>query len=198
MSSQAALFKILFQNDTLFQLNESKPVVVQEKESPVAKSAPIAPQQPKPAPTTIKIAEKPEAPKLVSAPVAQEFPALKHRILILTEDQKQQEMQAAEAVFLDNILKAVKFSISEADVFNVSFLPPTDARGVISGRKINYFITFGVPLVKLNVDLLLIPYTPKLVDGIWFLLADPLAAIESDRDLKRKLWQALQKMFEKA
>jgi len=29
-------------------------------------------------------------------------------------------------------------------------------------------------------------------------LADSLAAIESDRDLKRKLWQALQKIFEKA
>ena len=56
--------------------------------------------------------------------------------------------------------------------------------------------TFGVPLIKLQLDMLLIPYTPKLVEGIWFLLTDPLVVIEADRDLKRKLWQALQKMFE--
>ena len=198
MSSQAALFQILFQNETLFQLNESEPVVVQEKDIPVAKSTPTAPVQPKPMPATVPVTEKPELPKVVSAPVVHELAALKHRILILTEEQKQQEMMAPEAIFLDNILKAVKFSINEADIFNISFLPPTDARSVISGRKTNYFITFGVPLVKLNVDLLLMPYTPKQVDGVWFLLADPLAAIEADRDLKRKLWQALQKMFEKA
>jgi hypothetical protein len=33
---------------------------------------------------------------------------------------------------------------------------------------------------------------------MWLLLADPLTAIEANRDLKRKLWQALQKMFENA
>jgi hypothetical protein len=196
MSSQAALFQILFQNETLFQLNESKPVVVQEKEAPVVKSVPTPAVQPKPIPTTVKITEKPEPPKVVaSTPTAQELPQLKHKILILTEGQ---EMREAESVFLDNILKAVKFSINEADIFNVSTLPPTDARSVLSGRKTNYFITFGVPLIKLNVDQLLIAYTPKLVDGVWLLLADPLAIIEADRDLKRKLWQALQKMFEKA
>lgn len=102
----------------------------------------------------------------------------------------------SEALFLDNILKAVGHSLETSDVLNFSFMPGQDAQTVLSGKKTNFFISFGVPLIKLNLDLLLVPYTPKSIEGIWFLLVDPLAVIEADRNLKKKLWQALQKMFE--
>ncbi|MNY50364.1 hypothetical protein D3C86_1858600 [compost metagenome] len=124
------------------------------------------------------------------------FPALKHKVLVLTDEPKQQEMLMSEALFLDNILKAVGHSLETSDVLNFSFMPGQDARTVLSGKKTNFFISFGVPLIKLNLDLLLVPYTPKNLEGIWFLLVDPLVVIEADRNLKKKLWQALQKMFE--
>jgi hypothetical protein len=197
MSSTAALFQILYQNETLFQLNENRTVIVQEKEHQTEKSALVPAAKPKTILPTIKITDRPET-VTVSIPATQEFPELKHKILILTEVPQQQEMREPEAIFLDNILKAVKFSIHDADIFNFSFLPPTDASSVFSKKKTHYFISFGVPLIKLNVDQLLVPYTPKQANGMWLLLADPLTAIEANRDLKRKLWQALQKMFENA
>lgn len=194
MNAQAALFQILFQNEMLFDLQENKRTTVEKSEVPAIKSASLPTTPPTPVPETkVKQADIPKAPAELAV---QPLPALKHKILILTEEERQKEMQAGEALFLDNILKAVKFSIQEADIFNISFLPPTNARDVVTNKKIKYFITFNVPLIKLHIDQFLVPYTPKLVDGIWYLLADPLTTIEADRELKKKLWQALQKMFE--
>jgi hypothetical protein len=121
---------------------------------------------------------------------------LKHSVLILIDEPKQKEMIVSESLFLDNILKAVGHSTDTSDILNFSFLPGQDARTVLAEKSTNFFITFGVPLIKLHLDLLLMPYTPKMVDGIWFLLTDPLVVIEADRNLKKKLWQALQRMFE--
>lgn len=200
MGSQAALFKILYQNDTLYQLDEKpypvvgkalvEPEVIEEKVIQKATLPTIAITE-KPVPAVTEVAKP-----IVNTPPMESFPTLNHKILILVEEPKHIELLAAESLFLDNILKAVKSSINNADIINASFLPRTDARNVLAERKTNYFITFGVPLIRLQLDLLLIPYMPKLVEGIWFLLTDPLVVIEADRDLKRKLWQALQKMFE--
>ncbi|WP_051349934.1 hypothetical protein [Dyadobacter alkalitolerans] len=216
MSSASALYQILYQNETLFRLAESIAPEVLEKSivnepqhelaqapepvqatAPAHATAPAAPevQQPigKSTPKTPAIVSNPSpAPALPHA----EFPALLHSILILMDAPKQKEMAASEALFLDNILKAVGHSMEKADILNYSFLKGPDARRVLSEKKTNFFISFGVPLIKLHLDLLLMPYTPKLVDGVWFLLTDPLHVIEADRNLKKKLWQALQKMFE--
>lgn len=195
MSSSAALFQILYQNDVLFQLHETvhQPEVVKEKVlEPVNKSVKAEPE---------KVVETiPEIIPEKSAPIPEaksSFPALNHKVLILTNDPANEILPAAEALLLDNILKAVGNSSANSDILNFSFIPGADASKVLSEKRTNYFITFGVPLIKLNLDLLLVPYAPKLVEGIWFLLADPLAVIDADKALKKKLWLALQKIFEK-
>jgi len=197
MSAQAALYKILFHNDTLYQLNEPghlaefvQTEMKQEKAIPIAR-----PVEQKQAEASVAVIKEPISVQPVTSSV-EKFPNLNHKILILIDEQKQKNIPASELLFLDNILKAVKSSANEADIINFSLLPQTDARNLLSEKRINHFITFGVPLIKLHLDLLLIPYTPKLVEGIWFLLTDPLVVIEAERDLKRKLWTALQKMFE--
>ncbi|MGN7889345.1 hypothetical protein [Dyadobacter sp. 22481] len=210
--SPVALFQILYQNETLFQLEDRvlpelpvaevaeqpappvpEPVTVQ---APVP-SLPATPAVPATPLASPQAAVAPAAPVNAPAPMpGTEFPALKHKVLVLTDEPKQQEMLMSEALFLDNILKAVGHSLETSDVLNFSFMPGQDARTVLSGKKTNFFISFGVPLIKLNLDLLLVPYTPKNLEGIWFLLVDPLVVIEADRNLKKKLWQALQKMFE--
>ncbi|GGH48072.1 hypothetical protein GCM10007423_49040 [Dyadobacter endophyticus] len=210
--SPVALFQILYQNETLFQLEDrvlpELPVaeVAEQPAPPVPE--PVTVQAPVPSlPATPAVPATPLAsPQATVAPAAPvnapapmpgtEFPALKHKVLVLTDEPKQQEMLMSEALFLDNILKAVGHSLETSDVLNFSFMPGQDARTVLSGKKTNFFISFGVPLIKLNLDLLLVPYTPKNLEGIWFLLVDPLVVIEADRNLKKKLWQALQKMFE--
>jgi hypothetical protein len=207
--SSAALFQILYQNETLFQLAdrvlpELPAIEATEQTAPPVPEAvsvqgpvpslPATPAVPVPPPA---LPQAPAAAPPASAPTpVPAFPSLQHKVLVLTDESKQQEMLMSEALFLDNILKAVGHSLETSDVLNFSFMPGQDARTVLSGKKTNFFISFGVPLIKLNLDLLLAPYTPKNLEGIWFLLVDPLVVIEADRNLKKKLWQALQKMFE--
>ena len=202
--SSSALFQILYQHETLFHLPADRtvataPATTAAEPEPaekvvVTEAIKPAPAEPKPAlPASPVIARPAPTPP---APAPLDFPGLKHRILILIDEQKQENMIASEALFLDNILKAVGHSTDHADILNFSFLPGQDARQVFSEKRTNFFITFGVPLIKLHLDLLLTPYTPKNIEGIWFLLADPLVVIEENRDLKKKLWQALKQMFE--
>lgn len=198
--SSVALFRILYQNETLFQLEDRAPVEIAAAPPAICEELPVPVTSPVQAPASA-LPSTPAIPKPapVAAPaprVTPPFPALKHKVLVLIDEPKQQEMIMSEALFLDNILKAVGHSIETSDTLNFSFLPGQDARTVLSGRKTNFFISFGVPLIKLHLDLLLAPYTPKSIEGIWFLLVDPLVVIEADRNLKKKLWQALQKMFE--
>ncbi|NIJ55884.1 hypothetical protein [Dyadobacter arcticus] len=200
MNNSAAFFQILYQNETLFQLAEP---VIKELEETHVKTPEFAGENEKllqPAAAVLEVQRKPDVtpsrPEVVPNIAQQVFPTLKHKVLILLDEPKQQGMLVSEALFLDNILKAVGHAVETTDVLNFSFLPTQDARKVLSEKKTHFFITFGVPLIRLHLDLLLAPYTPKLVDGIWFLLTDPLVVIEADRNLKKKLWQALQKMFE--
>lgn len=197
MSSSAAFFQILYQNETLFQVGE-KPVarelVVEKQEPKIIAAQPVATIQPVPQP--VKTPATPIVTSPAQAVATEKFPALNHQMLILVDEPKQKDLLVSEALFLNNILKAVGNSTETSDILNFSFLASQDARQVFADKKTNYFITFGVPLIKLHLDFLLVPYTPKFVEGIWFLLADPLVVIEADRNLKKKLWQALQKMFE--
>ena len=195
MDSQA-LYQILYQNETLFKLKEA----VLPDALPVEKLHIVPPLLPIDV-TPIVPTQKQQIIESKISPVQPEalaFPTLTHKILIISDDTKNKTLIDSEAVLLDNILKAVGHSSDKTDILNFSFLQGADARQVLSNKRINFFITFGVPLIKLHLDLLLVPYTPKLVEGIWFLLADPLVVIDSDNGLKRKLWVALKKMFEMA
>ncbi|MCF0073714.1 hypothetical protein LZD49_24760 [Dyadobacter sp. CY261] len=216
--SSVAFFQILYQHETLFQLEDrARPQdatseEITEPELPIPTPATVQADVPTlPATPAIPASALPPAPAILVQPPATPvpspaatppqatvpaFPALKHKVLVLVDEQKQTDMIMSEALFLDNILKAVGHSLETSDVLNFSFMPGQDARTVLSGKKTNFFISFGVPLIKLHLDLLLVPYTPKMVEGVWFLLVDPLVVIEADRNLKKKLWQALQKMFE--
>jgi hypothetical protein len=192
MSASAAFYQILFEHETLFR-SENKPSTLPDVSQSSNLQTPVAEKAVQP------IEVQPAVSAMLPHPPASQptFPALEHHILILTNNPKNEKLSEAEKLLLANILKAVGHAPDKTDILNFSFLPSADARKVLSEKRTHFFITFGVPLVRLHLDLLLVPYTPKHEEGIWFLLADPLSAIDTDKILKKKLWQALQKMFER-
>ncbi len=207
MNDSAAFYKTFFQYDTLFRVDE--PALAEPIDEERAAELPIDEKVPPLAaekiPTLVVTDRETinEGPPTAQAPIPEvplppppvPFPALQHRILILVDEKKQDDLLPSDALLLENILKATGHSITETDILNLSSLPHSDARAVLVSKSTNYFITFGVPLIKLQLDLLLPPYTPKYVEGIWFLLADPLSAINANKELKKRLWLALQQMF---
>lgn len=183
-----SLYQILYENEILFRMEEPAGSVTtgkpQEPDADrgqvAARPATTAPQQ-----------------RVSSAPVTPEvpFPEIKHPLLILTDVAERPDLSASETTLLTNILKAVGRSKEMSDVINYSYLQNKDARLVLSGHQVSHLISFGVPLIRLQIDVVLTPYIPKFIDGVWFLLADPLPAIESNKENKRKLWEALQRIF---
>lgn len=206
MDDSAAFYKTFFQYDTLFRVEEPVAAenveLVKAAELPVSeRDTPVPPQQ-EPVAVVARAEVSKEILPAATEPIAPEtaqpdvqFPALQHRILVLVDEKKQADLLPSDAQLLENILKATGHSITETDILNFRSLPTADARAVLSTKSTNYFITFGVPLIKLKLDLLLPPYTPKYVEGIWFLLADPLSVIDANKELKKRLWLALQQMF---
>ncbi|GHB69744.1 hypothetical protein [Persicitalea jodogahamensis] len=220
MENSAAFYQTFFQHETLFRVDE--PVLVgkaeekkagladesatQEQETaipatekhgevkavkPMAEAVSTAIARPA-APSLPEVPAAPEPPKPAAAPT---FPALQHRILVLVDEKSQEELLPADALLLENILKATGHDIGETDILNFSTIAQADARTVLAQKSTNYFISFGVPLIKLKLDLLLPPYMPKKIEGIWFLLAEPLSVIEPDKARKKRLWLALKQMF---
>ena len=200
MKESAGFYQTFYQNETLFRVEESMGIVEEELVRPeIKEQKPALVEAKKPA-TAEEQKPRPEEAKL--APVAAPgpppiapFPVLQHRVLVLIDEKKQAQLDPPDALLLDNILKAVGHDPAATDLLNFSHLLQADARTVLAQKSTNYFISFGVPLIKLKLDLLLPPYSPKQIEGIWFLLAEPLSVINADKELKKRLWLALKKMF---
>ncbi|WP_373512466.1 hypothetical protein [Persicitalea sp.] len=211
MNDSAAFYQTFYQNEALFRVaepvlveieEEKKLIVEEENQIPLEKEQTQVDQAAVPgtkedengslAPVTTG-KETPSSQKI--PPPAAPFLTLQHRVLVLVDEKSQQDLLPADALLLGNILKATGHDPAEMDILNFSYLPQADARTVLAQKSTNYFISFGVPLIKLKLDLLLPPYTPKKVEGIWFLLAEPLSVIDADKTRKKRLWLALKQMF---
>lgn len=200
MKESAGFYQTFYQNETLFRVRESlgiaeeelvRPEIKEQKPALVEAKKPAMTEDQKPGPEEAKL-----APLATPAPPSvAPFPVLQHRVLVLIDEKKQAQPDPADALLLDNILKAVGHDPAATDLLNFSHLPQADARTVLAQKSTNYFISFGVPLIKLKLDLLLPPFSPKQIEGIWFLLAEPLSVIDADKEMKKRLWLALKKMF---
>jgi hypothetical protein len=173
----------------------SAPVLIEESVAvaPVAAVPTVAIEDPilPPAPNVPE--PVPVAPPTPANPVALRpaTPMLSQKVLILVDE----DLQPSEVLFLEKILNAVNLDVTGVDLLNVHGTNEIDFAEVLRGKAIHHFFTFGVPFTRLNLDILMDRYQPIRFEGITFLLADPLPAIETDVVLKKKLWEALKKIF---
>lgn len=137
---------------------------------------------PKPAPLN------PAKPPVSRKPA---IPQVSQKVLILVDE----EMRPSDLLFLEKILKAVQIDIQGVDLLNVHGTSNVNFSELLQGKYIHHFFTFGVPFSRINLDILMDRYQPIRFDGITFLMADSLPAIETDVALKKKLWEALKKVF---
>ena len=93
MSSTAAFYKILYQNDTLYQLPEdrNKSTVKVEQEIVEKTVAPIADIPKKVEVVTPAVVTEPPVYRMDSG-TKESFPVLTHKILILMDEPNQKEM----------------------------------------------------------------------------------------------------------
>lgn len=170
------LFQQLFAGEQLYVIPEKK--VLNEEVSVEKKQivAPIAEQ----VVATIKV-EKVQEP-LHFVP--------NHRVVILVDD-----CSDADQALLGKILTAVKLNLNQIDLVRLADLSQMNARTAFSQNLISHFITFGVALQKIKLEIPLNPYQTKEIKNIRFLFSDALSELQNDVEKKKALWKALQEMF---
>ena len=170
------LFQQLFAGEQLYVIPEKK--VLNEEVSVEKKQivAPIAEQ----VVATIKVEKLQEPLHFVP----------NHRVVILVDD-----CSDADQALLGKILTAVKLNLNQVDLVRLADLSQMNARTAFSQNLISHFITFGVALQKIKLEIPLNPYQTKEIKNIRFLFSDALSELQNDVEKKKALWRALQEMF---
>ncbi|MBA4852600.1 DNA polymerase III subunit psi [Emticicia sp. BO119] len=188
------LAQYLFNKETLYKnpqtgIDSEKEIVAEKKETSSAEETPEVFSTPKVAPTPppVLVAEAPKPVVPVTIPLK-----LNHKVLVISE-----VISEDEKGLLSKILRAVGLSLAQIDLIEIQKTQQIDYPSFIEQKITAKFISFGVGLSKLNWDLMLVPYEIRTVSGIDFLLAHDLGVIAADTKLKKDLWAALQKMFNK-
>ncbi len=184
-------YKTIYENETLYRVAESvqeKPLVTEVALPPVPiEVAKIEPLKNIAIPV-VEVAQKPvlqEPIQLIPSPKQHDS------VLILAD-----ELSINEAIYLDKILKAAGGMSTESVDLQI-FTKNMDFRPILRSGRIKHFVSFGVPFLKVNVDLMMNRYEPKTIGGIVFVFADPLPVIEADEAVRRALWGVLKALFVK-
>jgi DNA polymerase III psi subunit len=156
------------------------PVVAAEQpvEEPVAEAPVAAPIAPVPDP-------------IPATPVAEPLPAaFRHQVLILVDNPS-----AEDLTLLENILKAVNLSLDSVELLDLAKVAGLRYKELLNDQYLHHLLSFGVPLKKVGLQIFLMPYQARLVEGVQFLLVDPLQDIQADKDKKKALWRVLKQLF---
>lgn len=117
----------------------------------------------------------------------------KKNVFILLNGNNTEIINDKEKTFLLKVLQAVNCSLE--DVAIVSYGNTLNEETIKDQFKPSVFISFGLELNLINKALKITKYQPSNQNGVNFLLADPLSAIESDVEKKKLLWKAIQILF---
>jgi DNA polymerase III psi subunit len=172
---QKEFYQFLFANETLYQIEQAP--IISLGQTPQTDTLPSV--------VSVVVPEHQSA-LTVSVPTNAKQPA----VLIVVA-----AINIAERALLDKILKAIHLEIDTVDLLILNEIPDMDIKTVLSDKKVHHFITFGVPLQQLKMDILLAPYQTKVVAGVNFLYSDALGLIENDKAKKLMLWNTLKKQF---
>jgi DNA polymerase III psi subunit len=166
-----------------------RPAEAFEESVDMTELEPVVIHTPEPLPQP---APRPTTPSILP-PIQQQsrLPKLNHKVLVLADE----ELDPSNLLFLEKILKAVNLNIDGVDLLNLHGVRDVNFDELLKGKYINHFITFGVPFERINLDIMMDRYSPVRFEGITFLMADSLPTIEADQALKKRLWQALQRVF---
>ena len=185
-----SFYQLLFQNETLYRSQEVEAIekIVAEVAATMVAEAPGEPLEVKPLAPVAPVTPA-DRPQLVT-------PTLNHQILILVNEAP--AMSPSNTIFLEKVLKAVNLNLDGVDILNLSGAKQMDFRPLLQNKKVHHFISFGVPFIQINLEIMMNRYDPKRIAGVNFLLAESLEIIQTDDKNKRALWTALKKLFMEA
>jgi hypothetical protein len=160
------------------------PVVVPPAPVPPPVVPPAAAVSPKAVPVVPKIPPSPPAP-----------PRRRSKVMVLYNEQTTPYLQPAHETLLVNILKAVGLTLNDIELVNLNNIKRVDYVEILKEKTLNQFISFGIDLRELQINVPLTAYQVQRVEEINMLLADSFHELVLNTDKKRLLWTCLKQMF---
>ena len=114
----------------------------------------------------------------------------KQKIIILVTS-----LNAVDSELLGKILGAVKLDLQSVDVIELDKNQSISLSQIFTQKSVNQFITFGIDLSKVTLEINLTPYQILEKQGVKFIYSDSLSDIQSDVPKKKLLWGSLKEMF---
>ncbi|WP_205500773.1 hypothetical protein [Rufibacter psychrotolerans] len=195
----------LFEQDTLYVLPEEQGTPAAPAPVPAVAAAPVAEVNPTPpvtpAPAEAKTPRLPEFPEKVVAPVAKGpapeitwwGEAVKGTYLLF-EVPEPVFQQLPQHAFLQKVLAAVGLSTSQVKFGNLSRQVEHDVKQIAATQRASAILLFGQGLPVANLSRMEF-YRMYRSGESRFVLVDSLEDIEKSVELKKKLWDVLQKIF---
>ena len=115
---------------------------------------------------------------------------LSHKVLLLVDGPSEEDL-----TLLGQILQSVGYTRENTDLLDVAVLRGQPLKPELLQKSVHHFISFGVPLKRIGLQLFLMHYQPRPVENIQFMLSHPLAELQADKAKKKALWQGLRLMF---
>ncbi len=164
---------------------------------PVVVPPVVVPPAAVPPPSTVSPKAAPVVPKIpVSTPPPTPAPPRRRsKVMILYNEQTTPYLQPAHETLLVNILKAVGLTLNDIELVNLNNIKRVDYVEILKEKTLNQFISFGIDLRELQINVPLTAYKVQRVEEINMLLADSFHELVLNTDKKRLLWTCLKQMF---
>ena len=114
----------------------------------------------------------------------------KHKVVILVK-----ELNPTDSELLEKILGAVKLTLQNVEVIEMSKNPNIDLSHIFTQKSVSQLISFGVMMSEVNLMLRLTPYQILESKGVKFISGVSLTDLQDDIPKKKMLWGALKEMF---
>ena len=112
-------------------------------------------------------------------------------IVVLMED----DFKAAQS-FLEKMMGAAKINLlQDTLMIQINHQNKVNIAAELKKRRPEQVLVFGILPDQLCLNIVALPYAPVYFLETKFLFADRLSALEPDKNLKTKLWSAMQVVF---
>jgi DNA polymerase III psi subunit len=119
----------------------------------------------------------------------------KQHILLIVNNAGASFVTDPELSFLSGILNACKLSLEDVSIFNIASYPGISYTTISNAFKPKIILMFGLSADIIQLPFVMPEFQRQSYNNQLYLSAPSLSELESNKDLKRKLWTALQQIF---
>ena len=116
-------------------------------------------------------------------------------ITILINDPEVTFVSSEQQTFLSGILNACKLNMDDVALINMAASPTFHYQTVIQELSPKIILLFGVPTTAIELPFVIPEFQKQLHNKQLYLSAPSLIVLESNKELKRKLWVLLKEIF---